>query len=266
MRYGWWMALGLLTVAAPAWAQADLRFCPNRPSLEESPCTVDPGHVLAEVSLLDWTRDDRPDAREDVILAGDAQLRLGLTSSSEIQLNWTAYGHDRLRGKPNGAVDQASGVGDVRLGFRQNLKNPDGSGLSYALEPYVTLPAGGRAIGAGDWAAGLVLPLSYAVTPKLSLQFTGQTSAAVNASRSGRHLSYGGDFGVGYQLGPRLGFVGEVEITADKDPSGHVTQATAAGSLAWAARKRLQLDFLVGAGLNRETPNFRFLTGGAVLF
>ena len=250
--------------ATPAWADDDPRFCPSRPSLVDTPCTVEPGQVLAEIGAVDWTLDRQGRAREDTILIGDAQLRIGVADHADVQIGWTAYGHDRLRDASG--VETAGGVGDVRLQLRRNLVHPDGKGAALALEPYVTAPVGGRAIGAGDWGYGLVVPANFDLSDAISFQFTGSVDAAVDEDRSGRHLSYSGDGGLGCKLTDKLSAVAEVQVVADEDPSEHTTQSTAAFSLAYQPSKRTQLDVLVGAGLNRDTPDLRVGFGGAVLF
>lgn len=268
MRWSRVLAVAIAAVATPALAQDkdDLRFCPSRPSLAEGACTIDPGHVMVELSAFDWTLDKQPDSREDTILTGDVQIRLGLTSSSELQVNWTAYGHDRRRDTASGLVDSSASVGDVRIAFRQNLRHPDGKGFSVAIEPYVTLPTGGRAIGAGTWGGGVTMPVGFDLSDAVNLQFTGSLSAVPDEDRRGRHFAYSGDWGVAVQLGEKFDLVTEVQVTADQDPAGHNTQSVGAVSLAYKPTRRLQFDVLVGHGLNRDTPDLRILTGGAILF
>ena len=255
-----------LAVAAPALAQDGPRFCPNRPSLGESGCTTEPGHVQLEVSAVDWTKDADTDGREDTVLVGDLQARFGLTRSAELQVAWTPYGHDRTRDQAPGAIDRAAGVGDVQIGLRRNLKNPDGKGLSFAIEPSVTLPVGKRPIGAGTWSAGLVVPVTYDLSDALNLALTNDVQAAPDEDGDGRHLLLDEVVGLGVDLSEGLTAVGEVQMIRDDDPSGHETRWFAAGSLAWQPTKRTQLDVLVGAGLNRAAPDLRVLTGGAVVF
>jgi hypothetical protein len=259
-----WLAALLVLAATPAWADDDPRFCPNRPSLVDTPCTIEPGHVMLEVGALDWTLDQHGRSRDDTILIGDMQARIGFADHAEFQLGWTAYGHDRQRDASG--VENAGGVGDVRFGVRRNLFHPDGKGFSVAVEPYVTAPVGGQAIGAGDWGYGLVVPTNVDLTDKLSLQVMGSVDAAVDQDRSGRHLSYSGDWGLGYELTDALVAVVEVQTIADEDPAGRTTQSTAAFSLAYQPTKRTQLDVLVGAGLNRDTPDLAIGVGGAILF
>lgn len=255
-----------LTAAAPALAQEKPRFCPTRPDLDAGPCTTEPGHIVFEMSALDWQRDDDATAREDTVISGDALVRFGLGPSTEMQVGWTAFGHVRTRDKLMGAIVNRSGTGDVTVAIRQNLRHPDGKGFAYAVQPFVTLPTGGRAIGAGDWGAGVLLPVNYDLNDKLAIEFTGELDAAVDQDGDGRHDAYSGIVGLSYDVSDQVTMVGEFMAERDDDPQSPETHALVAGSVAWQPRDRLQFDLLATAGLNHDTPDFRLVTGGAVLF
>lgn len=257
----------VLLVAAPAWAQDDEpRFCPNRPSLGSSACTTEPGRVLAEVGAVDWQRDDTSAGREDQVIAGDLLARVGIGGGTEIQVGWTAYGHRRDRDKASGAVDSTGGVGDVTVGIRRNLRNPDGKGLSFGIQPFVTVPTGGEAIGAGDYEIGVVLPVTYDLSDALNVAFTGEVDDAADDSRDGHHVEYGGILGLSYKLSEQVAAVGELSLAREDDPADRKTIALMAGSLAWQPHQGLQLDVLAVAGLNHDAPDVRLALGGAVLF
>jgi opacity protein-like surface antigen len=260
--------VGLAMLAAtPALAQDDEpRFCPNRPSLGSSACTTDPGKIQVELSGIDWQRDDTADSREDTVLAGDLLVRFGLGNSTEAQIGWTGFGHVRTRDKLTGAIDTVDGVGDIRLALRQNLKSPDGSGFSFGVEPFVTLPVGREPIGDGDWGAGVVVPVTYNLTDAWNLAFTGQAEAAVDEDGHGRHFAYSGIAGLGYALSKQWTAVAELSLARDDDPIDSHTEAVAAGSLAWQPRTGLQFDVLGTVGLNHAAPDFRLVSGGAILF
>lgn len=261
------LAACCLAAATPALAQeGDPRFCPTRPSLGSSACTTKPGQVHLELSALDWQLDDTRDQREDRIVAGDLLARIGVGPSTEVQVGWTAFGHVRTRDKVTGAVENTQGVGDVTVGLRQNLRNPDGKGLSFGVQPFVSLPTGTGSVGAGDWGAGVVLPVSYDLGDKINLEFTGEADAAVDQDGDGRHLAYSGIWGVSYQLSDKFTTVAELSLERDDDPMAHETHSLAALSLAYQPRKTLQLDVLAVAGLNRNSPDLRLVTGGAILF
>ena len=261
-------AAAALLVAGPAAAQEadDIGFCPNRPSLNSSPCTVKPGHVRAEASAVDWERDDRADSREDRILAADLLGRSGIGQRTEVQIGGTAFGHDRERDKASGAVDRTNGVGDVTLALRQRLVGERSGGFSLAVQPYVALPAGRYPVGAGTWAAGGLIPVQYELSKAVALQFTGEIDAAANGSGQGRHLAYSGVWGVSIKLTDSVIVEPELSLERDRDPDGHETHALAAVSAAWQPTKRTQIDVLAVAGLNRTSPDVRLVLGGAVLF
>jgi hypothetical protein len=245
------IAIASCTIAiAPAGAEELRDFCPDRPGLGTPACTIDPGHFDVELGIADWTLDRAPDSRTDTVEAGQLLVRIGLTGSLEAQLGWTAFGHFRTRDRSTGSVDQASGIGDLTLALRQNLKSPDGSGFSLAVMPFATLPAGGRAIGAGDWSAGLLVPLSYDLGGGVQLGLTGEIDAAADSDRQGRHLAYGGVAGLSLPLSDALGATFEIAGRRDGDPAGHKTEWLAGVSAGWMARDDLQLDAGANIGLH----------------
>jgi hypothetical protein len=236
-----------LAAATPAWGEDGLRdFCADRPGLGTPACTLDPGHVQVELGLIDWTKD-----QPDVLVAGDLLLRVGLGSHTEAQLGWTAFGHAAGR----------NGAGDVTLALRQNLLSPGGSGTTFAIMPYATLPTGGHTIGAGDWSAGVRVPFGFSLSPAVSVAFTPDIEAAVDEDRNGRHLAYGGVAGIGAELGAEVSATAELSLTRDEDPAGHSTEALAGVSLAWMPTHNLQLDAGANLGLNQAAPDLELYAG-----
>jgi hypothetical protein len=258
----------LLLVGVAGRAQAeDLRqFCPDRPGLDTPPCTVDPGHVAVEMGGLDWTEQKDPDTRTDTLVAGDLLVRLGLTDSLEAKVGWTPYGHVRERDRTTGAITRSSGTGDVSVSLQQNLSHPDGQGFSIAVAPYATLPTGGKAIGAGDWGAGVLIPISYGITDKVSLTATPEIDAAVDEDRSGRHLAYGSVVGVNYQFSKQVTSALEFQATRDDDPEGHSTETLASLSVAYQPMDGLQFDVGAVKGLNDASPDIELYFGVARRF
>jgi hypothetical protein len=261
--------LRLLAIAASAGigtAEAqDLRpLCPDRPGLDTPACTVDRGHLVAEMGAVDWSLDRDASQRTDSFTFGDLLLRYGVTSDTEVQLGWTALGAVRTR--TDGTVVHASGTGDMRFAVRHNLAHPDGSGFAAAIMPYASLPSGGATLGAGDWGAGLILPLSYSLTDTLGLSLTPEIDAAVDGDRHGRHLAYGSAIGITTALSKSVSSAFELEAVRDEDPAGHATQALASLSFAWQPRSNLQLDMGAVAGLNSASPDVELYLGIARRF
>jgi hypothetical protein len=268
------LVLTSILAASPGLAQKadkaengdELRFCPNRPSLGSSACTTNRGHVQFEYSALDWQRDYNAEERDDQLIVADMLARIGVGEHTEVQIGWTAFGTDRDRRKNAGGVSRVSGVGDVRLGVRQNLQNPDGDGLSFGIEPFVILPLGRQPIGDGDWEGGAVIPVAYDLSNSINLAFTGQVAALADEHSRGRHLNYSGILGLGYKVSNKITWTSELSLERDDDPVGGETHVLAAQSIAWQPTKRTQFDLLTAIGLTRTTPDVRIAIGGAVLF
>ncbi|MBY8822834.1 transporter [Sphingomonas colocasiae] len=264
------IALFLSGISMPAWADppetaGPRDLCPDRPGLGTPACTLDAGRVVVELGLGDWTHDRTGPMRTDTILAGDALIRIGLNDTLEAQIGWTGYGRVRTRDMAAGTIDNASGTGDVTLALRRNFINPDGSGVSIAAMPYATLPSGGKAIGAGDWGAGLLVPMSFDLGG-VSLALSPEIDAAVDSDGKGRHLGYGSVVGLEFSLTDALSTSTEISIHRDDDPAGHTTEALAGLSAGWQPSKDLQFDIGLNIGLNATSPDTELYFGIARRF
>ena len=263
----WVVVLGLsLTSAAHA---RDLRdFCADRPGKGTPPCILDSGHIQTEISLVDFTRDRSPYALSNTILIGDLLLRAGVTDATELRIGWTPFGIVQMRDLATSGVMHNSGVGDVVFGFRTNLKNPDGSGVSIAVQPSVSLPVGGSGIGAGTWGISLVVPMSFQLNSAIQFALTPEVDAAPNADGSGRHVRYGGVLGVGIPMTSTIDAGVELAAFRNDDPLGHVMNATADVTLAWTPKATPAFQFDAGAyvGLNDHTPEVEIVLGVAKRF
>lgn len=169
--------------------------------------------MVIELGIGDWTRERDGTLHTDTVTAGEALLRVGLTPSTEVQVGWTALGHVRERDTVAGTAVGRTGTGDVTLALRRNLRNPDGSGFSLAVMPYASLPVGGRALGAGDWGAGLLIPASVEAGA-VSLSLTPHVDAAVDADGNGRHLAYGAVAGTGFAASDAVSIAAELSSRA----------------------------------------------------
>lgn len=256
------------TLAGIGSAQAqDLRpLCPDRPGLGTPACTIDSGHVIVELGGVDWSRQQERNERTDSWTAGDLLLRYGVAANMEIQAGWTAFGAVHTQDRVTGSTARSSGTGDVTLAARRNFSHPDGSGFSAAIMPYATLPTGGATIGAGDWGAGLVAPLSYSLSDTIAIAVTPEIDAAVDGDRHGRHLAYGSVIGLSAALGPRVSSALEFEAVSDEDPAGHATRKLASLSFAWQPGDDVQLDVGAVAGLNAASPDMELYLGIARRF
>jgi len=253
-------ALLLCVAVTPAWAD-DRDYCPARPGLGTPACTIAPGRISVEVGLADWQHDADATGQTDSVLFGDTLVRVGLGEAVEAQIGWSPFGIERTRDTATGIVGHDHAVGDVLVGLKANLLHPDGNGLSFAIQPCATLPTGRSPVGAGDWGAGLVAPVTYDLSDTVNLEFTPEIDAAVDEDGNGRHVAFSGIIGLGYAVSDQVGVTIEVEDARDHDPSGHTTQWLSAASLAWTPATDLQLDIGANLGLNADAPDTEVYVG-----
>ncbi|WP_368667124.1 transporter [Novosphingobium sp. 18050] len=255
------VVFGALALSPMAASAQEREFCSDRPGMGTPACTVSPGQVYVEAGIGDWTLERSAGERDDTFLAGDFLVRYGVADHAEVQVGWTALGFSRVRDSAAGSVQHRSGTGDVTLALRRNLADPDGSGFSVAVMPFVTLPVGREPIGAGDWSVGALVPLSYELSDKLNIEATTEIDAAVDEDGSGRHLAFSEVVGASLQLAETLTATAEYQVMADHDPQGHQVQHLSGLSLAWQPGKNLQFDVGANAGLDRDAPDVEVYFG-----
>jgi hypothetical protein len=254
-------------LAAPAMAEPPLRdLCTTRPSIGTSACIVDKGHALIEFGAADWELETDAEQRVDTLLTGVGLFRYGVTETTEVQLGWTAFGRVREHDRTAGTRERRTGTGDVTLTLRQNLRNPDGSGTSYGLQPSITLPTGGHAVGAGTWGAAMVVPVSFELKEGLQLVFDPEGDAQPDEDGHGRHLRYGNITGLQLALSKAISATLELSTFRDHEPEGHFSETLAAFSASWQTNDNFQLDAGVVAGLNHHSADVRLQTGASARF
>ncbi|MDJ0277244.1 transporter [Sphingomonas sp. 2R-10] len=242
------VALWGMAVLLPTSASAR-DYCSTRPSLGQSACTIDAGRVAIETALSDWERDG--DA--DTVLFGDTLVRLGLTDRIELQADWAPVGvvRDRATG------GRTARTGDLEIGSRIALRNPDGKGLSYGLQPSVTVPTGRSPVGSGGWGASLIAPVSYDLTDRLNLQFSPEIATMPREDRGGNMAVATATLGLGIVVSDKC----QVTVEGQWAHDDMATEHRAALAVAW----QLSDDFFVDAGgvagLDHDTPALRVYSG-----
>lgn len=261
------LLLSVLPAHVTPAAAAELRdFCPDRPGLGTPTCIVDRGHVVVEGGIADWTRENDGSARSDTVMSGNVLVRYGLTDTLEVQAGWDGFGRVRARDTVAGISEHDDGRGDAIFALRQSLLNPDGSGFSVAVMPYIGAPTGTTAFSAGDWGGGVIVPISLDLGNGLSLGLSPEIDAAVDGDGDGRHLAYGSVIGLGISLSDTVSAALETSLFRDQDPDGDSTIALAGLALAWQPMENLQLDVGVVAGLNSDSPDAEVYGGIARRF
>jgi hypothetical protein len=257
------LALVLALAAAGARAQ-DLRdFCADRPGKATPACILDAGHLQLETGIADASFQRGGGQRDDVYLIGQTELRLGVSRRTELEAAWTPLSLERTRDA--GGAAHRSGVGDLTLGLRTALADPDRASRAAALQAFVTAPTATAGQGAGGWEAGARLPLSLDLAHGFSLGATPEADLRRDGDAHGRHAALSGALSLSHDLAG-ASVAAELWAERDLDPAGHVTRASLDVSAAWMVGRDLQLDAGANAGLTRATPDLELYLGLARRF
>lgn len=250
------LALALL---APVAASAeDLReFCANRPGKGSPACILDKGRWQLEGDLFDQTSGHGDLATQ----IADLQLRYGLTRRSELEIGWSPF----LTDKSGGATREGSG--DLILGVRWALTDPDGPGVAVALQPFASAPVGSHAFSKNGWAFGLTVPVAAPLNDTLSLAFSPTIALVPDLDGHGDHGAWSAALGIGESIGP-VSLGQELWGGVDDDPSGQSRQASFDLTAAWVPGKlpNTQFDAGYNFGLTHDTPKSEVYVGLAHRF
>ena len=258
-------ALALLTPAlAPALARADEmpELCVNRPGLNTPSCTLPAGRVMVEVGAVNWEHTSNPGTRDDSLTYADTVVRLGLGHATELEVGlggWT-----RARRRAGAAVTAARGLGDATFAVRHGFGSE--ADAKVAVQAFVSVPVGRAPGGAGDWGAGLLLPVALPLPAGFTFATTPEIDAAVNSSGHGRHFAWGGVAGLSHALTSTISASVEVSAFRDEDPDGASTESRLAFAAAWHAAPSLQIDIEFDAGFTRAAPDHALIIGFARQF
>lgn len=258
-------ALGLIG-ATPSLAQeatAPGPICTDRPTKSNAACTVPPGTVQLETDLFNFTRQDGGAARTDVLLYTNPTLKIGLSDSSDIQLNIAPVVEVRTR--VAGVTSSQTGVGDLAVRFKQRL-TPADARTQVAVIPFVKVPTAESGIGNREWEGGLIVPVNIALgratltlVPELDL-------LADSGDPDDRHLQFQGVVNLAFPVAPRTTLAVELWTAQNWDPAGTIRQYSADAAVSYLVNDNLQLDVGGNFGLNEATPDVQLYVGLSTRF
>lgn len=255
MRGAGWAAMAVM-MASPALAETSL--CAERPGQTTPSCAIPVGRGIIESSLASWSVETAAGSRRDSVTLLDTLLRVGIGGGREVQVGIAPLTLERMR--DNGLARHDRGAGDATLAVKQQFGGGEGP---VAVKAYLTLPTGSGGQGAGDWQAGVMLPVQI-TAGGVDLGLTPEIGWRANAESDGHHALWGGAVSAGVALG-KLSVGAGVSAYRDEDPAGAQTQALADFSLALPLGDRWQVDASVATGLKHQ-PDFMLGFGLSHLF
>ena len=239
----------------------------DRPDTTESPFTVDAGRFQVESTLFGYTR-SRPDEAGTVTSSyelGTTNIRLGLTSATELNLVWQPYGVTRTRQVDPVATFRDSGIGGLDLRAKFNLWGNDKfekpGATALGLLPYVTLPTDRHnGISPEFVEGGLIVPFAIKLTDKFGLGLNAGVAYIKNDEATGYHAEYLSSASLSYEWSEKLGTYYEIAARFHtEDPRGDVV--VLGTGFTYKLGKNVQLDAGVNFGVTSAADRINPFVG-----
>lgn len=146
----------------------------DRPDITESPYTVDAGHFQYETDLIRTTRERSDNKETNTLLINQANLKIGITGSTAIQIGFQSFGRQQEKDLNTGERTRTTGIGDVTFRIKQNLAGNDNGNFAIAVLPYVKFPVS-KYDDQSRFEGGLIVPMQFKLPGqwKLGIQVEG---------------------------------------------------------------------------------------------
>ena len=240
-------------------------FSSDRPSQFTGPSTVDAGHFQLEMDLANYTYDRHNPERAHVDIdqwnAAPFDLRIGLTSRTELDLLYDGYLNVRTRDRDLHAVTTRSGFGDLRLLFKCNLFGNDGGTFSFGILPYLKLPTNTDHLGNKRVEGGVELPLVLNLPANFQVGIQTEFDAVRNDADTRYEAAFTDIFYLGYTfLDKKFTVYGEWYSRVNRGPDSVVDGEVDTG-LIYYLGKSAEVDFGCNFGVTRAAPDYKPFVG-----
>ncbi len=245
--------------APPPATDAVSPICTDRPTKTNVPCTVDEGHWQYESDLFNGTFQRTGGVSTDTYLITNPTLKYGVTKTLDLEVNIAPY--EVLHTQGGGTHSDLGSVGDLYLRLKYNFYSNANGVLTASVIPYVKAPTARIVVGDGAVEAGVLVPIAYKLSDKLTLSSVPELDGLKNSTGDGRHLNTAQLLDLSYSLPLNVTVFGEVWGDWNFDPAGTVRQYSADMAVAWSVTNTLQWDGGLNLGLNRATPGLQAYIG-----
>ena len=224
----------------------------DRPGISFATSVLPAGSFDWEQGLPDYVHDDAGGLRSTAYIA-DTTVRIGLTSTFEVQVAGSAW--NRLDLRYAGMSAHSEGAGDTKLALKwaPALASKD---VTLAMLGSVTFATGAPAFTNGRCIYSLGATIARDLGDGRSLAFY------ANVDHSGGEDTWTLSPNFGFPISGNLG--GYIE--AGHTFGGGASSTVAGGGLTWLLRDRVQLDVYGLRGLTTRSPDVQAGFGVSVFF
>jgi len=186
----------------------------DRPDMTESPITVDAGHFQYEGDLFRLQRERSENSLKNTYLFNQANLKLGITGSTALQLVVQSYVLSKEVSGGEDPVYRQHGFGDLTMRIKQSLVGNDKGDFAIALLPYIKFPTSGAEEGE-RYEGGLIIPMSLKLPGDWKLGMQVETDRLQDNEGSAMHTQLLESLTIAHKICNHLEGIAETYCTYD---------------------------------------------------
>jgi hypothetical protein len=240
-------------------------FNTDRPSITDSPFTIDAGAFQIESDVANWTVNTDNHVRTRTWIIGNTNFKVGITNWMDLQMFPQLYVNRRTSGKAFGPALEQDGFGNTTVRLKINLLGNDGGKLVVGLVSSLKIPTHAAHLGNNVWEPGFGLPVNYSLPAELT--FFGQTRIDIlDQPHSGNmRAQWQNPIGLSRTIFGNLSGYAEFynAVSTGRD---YPWIGTADMGLIYQAGPNFSIDIDSFFGLTRSADDFNFIVGFARRF
>jgi Putative MetA-pathway of phenol degradation len=233
----------------------------DRPTMTQSPFTVDAGHYQIEVEAFSLGQ-DRSGGTTTKSLDTEINFKMGICVQSELQISLQPYRSVNTNG--NGMNADKSGLGDLNMRYKYNLWGNNGEESAAAVMPFLTIPTHSDSLDANrELTGGLIIPFSTRVEKDWKVGIMLEIDLVRNVDDDGYVGQFIQSFAVGHQIVNDLhGFVEILNLASADDQAAGQAFFNVGGTYRFGPD--INFDAAVHFGLTEASEDLRFAVGISV--
>ncbi|RYY37734.1 MAG: transporter [Sphingobacteriaceae bacterium] len=187
-------------------------FETDRPTIIESPLTVDAGHIMYETDIVRFNHQKTEDADTKQWLVNNANIKLGITNTTDVQLFIQSYGIQKDKETIIGNKHISQGFGDIQLRIKQNIIGNDKGNFALAVLPYVKFPTNNYADNKA-YEGGVIIPMEVKLPGEWKLELQVEGDRLKDEQDDGYHNELMQGAGLSHKIGKSLEAFAETYYT-----------------------------------------------------
>jgi hypothetical protein len=223
-------------------------------ALYNGPYTVDAGHLQVETVAGLYSHDHYTqggaDANVDFLSLGSTTFRLGLLNNLDLGVTFPPHMQLRIHDRTTGTTTTQSGMGDITVRAKLNLKGNDGGSTAFGLVSFVKLPTNEDNLGNDHVEGGIGVPLSLELPQGWWLGVTPEFHWFHDVNGNGYHLNFANTIFLWHKIAGNLsGYIESANWNSTESGSKWISTLDLGLTYIWGTH--VQLDAGVYIGMTR---------------